>query len=245
MPEREPLLEVLIGGTTANTRCRAAQLQVDGRPVTVADYVLDDRPTHLVSTVGTFDELDARQRLSRGDQRQVAARGPDQQASSICTSPGPTRRPTQTSAPLRCARRLGTISFAHEVRRVAVGCLAGGGRPVSYFTCRPRDGALVEDDLVRGLHPMVGRRLDLWRLREFDITRLDAPEDVLLYHCIAKDNEADQRLVAMAQVRELAVVRDEDDRVTRCPRSSARSPTASRGSAGRAPLRGAAGSRST
>ena len=103
------------------------------------------------------------------------------------------------------------------MRRVAVGVCCRPGRPVSYFTFRPRGGALVEDDLVRGLHPMVGRRLDLWRLRDFDITRIDAPEDVLIYHCIAKDNEADQRLVAMAQVRELAVVRDDDDRVSSLP----------------------------
>ena len=57
---------------------------------------------------------------------------------------------------------------------------------------------------------MVGRRLNLWRLRDFDVTRLEAPEDVLLYHCVATDNPADQRLVALAQVRQLAVVRDED-----------------------------------
>ena len=71
---------------------------------------------------------------------------------------------------------------------------------------------MVEDDLVRGVHPMVGRRLNLWRLRDFEVTRLEAPEDVLLYHCVAPDNPADQRLVALAQVRQLAVVRDEDGR---------------------------------
>ena len=64
---------------------------------------------------------------------------------------------------------------------------------------------------------MVGRRLDLWRLRDFDITRLEAPEDVLLYHCVAKNNEADQRLVALTQVRELAVVRDDEGRVSSLP----------------------------
>ncbi len=64
---------------------------------------------------------------------------------------------------------------------------------------------------------MVGRRLNLWRLRDFHVTRLDAPEDVLLYHCVAQDNPADQRLVALAQVRQLAVVRDEEGRVTALP----------------------------
>ena len=76
---------------------------------------------------------------------------------------------------------------------------------------------MVEDDLVRGVHPMVGRRLNLWRLRDFDVTRLEAPEDVLLYHCVAPDNPADQRLVALAQVRQLAVVRDDDGAVIALP----------------------------
>ncbi|MGH3318157.1 MAG: hypothetical protein ACRDO0_18600, partial [Nocardioidaceae bacterium] len=89
----------------------------------------------------------------------------------------------------------------HEVRRVAVAACPGGGRPVSYFTFRPAESGVVEDELVRGIHPMVGRRLNLWRLRNFTITRLEAPEDVLLYHCVARDNESDQRLVALAQVR--------------------------------------------
>src|SRR5690242_18575054 len=130
--------------------------------------------------------------------------------------PNSTPQAASSAACVALRDRLMTVPFAHEVRRVAIGiCCAG--RPVTYFTFRPRGGELIEDDLVLGLHPMVGRRLDLWRLREFDITRVDAPEDVLLYHCIAKDNEADQRLVAMTQVRELAVVRDEDDRVSSLP----------------------------
>jgi len=115
------------------------------------------------------------------------------------------------------AAALQPIPFAHDVRRTAIGVCPGGARPVSYFTFRPRGAGLVEDELVRGLHPMVARRLDLWRLRDFDITRIDAPEDILIYHCIAKDNTADQRLVAMAQVRELAVVRDDEDRISSLP----------------------------
>ena len=64
---------------------------------------------------------------------------------------------------------------------------------------------------------MVGRRLNLWRLREFDVTRIEAPEDVLLYECVAKSNPADRRLVAVAQVRQLAVVRDTDGTVLGLP----------------------------
>ena len=96
----------------------------------------------------------------------------------------------------------------------------GAGREVTYFTYRPAPapvGGVVEDDLVRGVHPMVGRRLNLWRLRNFHLTRLEAPEDVLLYECVARDNPSDVRLVALAQVRQLAVVRDEEGRVIGLP----------------------------
>ena len=64
---------------------------------------------------------------------------------------------------------------------------------------------------------MVGRRLNLWRLRKFTLTRLEAPEDVLLYFAVAKENPADQRLIALAQVRQLGVVRDESGRVSSLP----------------------------
>jgi acetyl-CoA carboxylase carboxyltransferase component len=191
-------------------------LQVEGRPVTVADYVLDDRPTHLVSTVGSFAELDPTGALSRVVAEQIRARDAAQQSAVDLYLAWPQSPTDPDEACPALLEKLAGLPFTQEVRRVAVGiCCAG--RPVTYFTFRPRDGGLVEDDLVRGLHPMVGRRLDLWRLRDFDITRLDAPEDVLLYHCTARNNEADQRLVALTQVRELAVVRDDEDRVSSLP----------------------------
>jgi acetyl-CoA carboxylase carboxyltransferase component len=64
---------------------------------------------------------------------------------------------------------------------------------------------------------MVARRLDLWRLQDFEVTRLDAPDDVLLYGCVAPENETDVRLVALAQVRELSIVRDSAGNVTSLP----------------------------
>ena len=110
------------------------------------------------------------------------------------------------------------MPFAATVRRVAVGVVPDDEREVGYFTYRPdADGVMAEDEPVRGIHPMVGRRLNLWRLRDFDLTRLEAPEDVLLLHAVARGNPQDQRLVALAQVRQLVVVRDETGKVTALP----------------------------
>ncbi len=77
------------------------------------------------------------------------------------------------------------------------------------------------------------------------MTRLEAPEDVLLYECVARDNPEDRRLVALAQVRQVVVVRDEEGQVTGLPTSSGPSPTASRPSAGCGPAAAARGPSST
>ena len=67
-------------------------------------------------------------------------------------------------------------------------------------------GQLVEDTLYRNLHPMLGKRLDLWRLSNFRLERLASPEDVYLFHGIAHDNPRDHRLFALAEVRDLVRV---------------------------------------
>ncbi len=218
VPASEPLLEVLIRRHYREYEMHGLRaLHVSGRPFAVADYVLDARPTHLVSTLATFAELDPASGLAQELAEQVAARTSEQHSvvDLYLSWPDAPEEPDECSDLL--AEMLLPIAFAHDVRRTAIGVCPGAGRPVTYFTFRPIGGDLIEDGLVRGLHPMVGRRLDLWRLRDFDITRIASPEDVLLYHCTAKDNAADQRLVALAQVRELVVVRDEDDRVSSLP----------------------------
>ena len=218
IPDREPMLAVLVkrhyrehGLTGLREEC------VDDRPFAVADYTLDDRPTHLVSSLGTVAELEPGSPLVSALDDQLGRRAPDQQAvvDLYLSWPQAPESPEDASEQLRA--RLQALPFAHEVRRVAVAVSPGGGRPVGYFSFRTLDGSLAEDKLVRGVHPMVGRRLNLWRLRDFEVTRLEAPEDVLLYHCVARDNESDQRLVALAQVRQLVVVRDEDGNVTGLP----------------------------
>ena len=64
-----------------------------------------------------------------------------------------------------------------------------------HFTFRPADGAgqpegggaLAEDRLIRGLHPQVAERLQIDRLREFDLTRLpSADEEIYLFLAVAR-----------------------------------------------------------
>ena len=41
---------------------------------------------------------------------------------------------------------------------------------------------------------MINRRLHLWRLANFDVTRVPTVEDVYLYHCVGRENPSDERL---------------------------------------------------
>ncbi|GLZ31736.1 fused acetyl/propionyl-CoA carboxylase subuit alpha/methylmalonyl-CoA decarboxylase subunit alpha [Lentzea sp. NBRC 105346] len=87
-----------------------------------------------------------------------------------------------------------------------------------HFTFRPSDNGFVEERLVRGLHPRIADRMQLERLREFDLTRLPSlDEDVYLFRSTAKQNPSDERLIALAQVRDLTPLRDDDGRLVSLP----------------------------
>ncbi|MET0144939.1 MAG: carboxyl transferase domain-containing protein [Ilumatobacteraceae bacterium] len=74
-----------------------------------------------------------------------------------------------------------------------------------------------EDIGFRGLHPMIARRLQIWRLANFEITRLPAVGDVYLFDCVGRENRSDERLVAVAEVRDITPVRDERGRAVAIP----------------------------
>ena len=121
-------------------------------------------------------------------------------------------------AAVRLGERLRQLPLTGPVRRITVATSVDGGKDLRQFTFRPvPDGALAEDPLIRGVHPMVALLLGVSRLSDFDVTRLPAPDDVLLYRCQAHGNPSDQRLVAFAQVRELTVVRDHAGRASSLP----------------------------
>ena len=91
-----------------------------------------------------------------------------------------------------------------------------GGVDVLTFS-RGNDGALAEDQAFRGMHPMMADRMDVWRLEEFELERLPSAEDVYLFRAVAHDNPKDERLVALAEVRDLTPVRDGSGRITALP----------------------------
>jgi acetyl-CoA carboxylase carboxyltransferase component/biotin carboxyl carrier protein len=95
--------------------------------------------------------------------------------------------------------------------------VAGPGA-VQHFTLRPTpDGGYAEETLYRDAHPMMAKRLQLERLRHFDLERLSSEADVFLFRAVAKENPRDERLFAVAEVRDLTPVRDASGRVLQLP----------------------------
>ncbi len=82
---------------------------------------------------------------------------------------------------------------------------------------RGPDGTFREDEILRDLHPMMAKRLTFWRLDSFALERLPSAEDVYLFRAVARDNPKDERLFALAEVRDLTPVRGEDGRVVALP----------------------------
>jgi acetyl/propionyl-CoA carboxylase alpha subunit/acetyl-CoA carboxylase carboxyltransferase component len=234
---REPMLEVSARWHYGLQDMQSLRtFDLTGRPFVVCGYNLEIQPNRVspttsVVTVGRFDELVAGGRLAADLCAQLKAapeahvRVADLYLNWACAPATAEER----SAGLREA--LVASGIAGQVRRIVVGVTGGNqaSAPIEYFTFRRRiatgTGEFAEDTLVRGVHPLVGRRLHLWRLQNFHVTRVagpaadraagPVPDDVLLYHCVAKDNAADQRLVALAQVHRFEVARGADGRITR------------------------------
>ncbi|MGB0106185.1 MAG: carboxyl transferase domain-containing protein [Candidatus Sulfotelmatobacter sp.] len=116
---------------------------------------------------------------------------------------------------------LNKAHFPRSIRRIVVEVAgpsrAQGAGGMQHFTYRHGENTYREEKLYRGLHPMMAKRLHLWRLSNFNIERLPSAEDVYLLHAVARDNPKDERLIACAEVRDVTPVRDETGRIVKLP----------------------------
>jgi acetyl/propionyl-CoA carboxylase alpha subunit/acetyl-CoA carboxylase carboxyltransferase component len=131
-------------------------------------------------------------------------------------------QPEPEALALRLGELLAASPLPGRVARVTFTVAGTSGTAMRHrFTFRPVAGdraGLVEDRLIRGLHPQIAERLQLDRLREFDLTRLpSADEEIYLFKATAKSNAADERLIAMGQVRDLTPLREADGRLVALP----------------------------
>ncbi|MEW1734611.1 carboxyl transferase domain-containing protein [Nocardia beijingensis] len=107
-----------------------------------------------------------------------------------------------------------------QVHRITATVAGSNGAVMHHhFTFRPSATGPTEERLIRGLHPYIAQRMQMERLRKFDLTRLPSSDDeeIYLFRCVAKDNPADDRLIAFAQVRDLTALREHDGRLLALP----------------------------
>ncbi len=117
-------------------------------------------------------------------------------------------------------RVLDMHAVPHQVHRITATVAGSGGAVMHHhFTFRRAAAGMAEDRLIRGLHPYIAQRMQMERLRKFDLTRLPSSDDeeIYLFRCVAKENPADDRLVAFAQVRDLEPLREHDGRLLALP----------------------------
>ncbi|HET9081841.1 MAG TPA: carboxyl transferase domain-containing protein [Trebonia sp.] len=130
-------------------------------------------------------------------------------------------QPDPDALALRLGEILTASALPGRVARVTFTVAGTSGTAIRHrFTFRPAlDGTgFLEDRLIRGLHPQIAERLQLSRLRDFDLTRLpSADEEIYLFKATAKSNAADERLIAMGQVRDLTPLREADGRLVALP----------------------------
>ncbi|HEX4702453.1 MAG TPA: carboxyl transferase domain-containing protein, partial [Pseudonocardiaceae bacterium] len=178
-------------------------------------FVIAERArSRLVSTAVAFDALgDALRGLAT-----VTGTGEDDVSADIYLV-----WETQPEGSDAMAAALHGVVSAHplpsQVRRLTTTVAGSGGAVMHHhFTFRPSTTGMTEERLIRGLHPYIAQRMQLERLRKFDLTRLpSSDEEIYLFRCVARENPADERLVAFAQVRDLTELRERDGRLVALP----------------------------
>ncbi len=218
-PLRSVLLETMTRRyyrTRPGTEFRDATL--DGRPILAARYTSEHGPRRLVTAYVDLDELPA---AAQAFASEAAGLHGDELAVADFYAQHKGGAPSQPELAETLRTELSRVAFPASVRRVVVAvAVPGRGRGMSaidIFTFRPGPDGLVEDEVLRGLHPMMGERLELWRLSEFALERLPSSEDLYLFRGIARDDPKDERLFALAEVRDLTPLRDDEGRVASLP----------------------------
>ncbi len=185
-----------------------------GHLVLSAEYTLDGRCVHLVVVYAPLAQLSAVSRAVAahlaGSESDAAA-GVDQDRQIVVdVTAWRDGRPCDGD---RLAREVGDLlhrcHFDRPLHRLDITVTGVPGdahepQPAHHLTFRQGDGStFVEERIYRDLHPMLAKRLELWRLGNFALERLPSAEDIYLFHAVAADNPADHRLVALAEVRDL------------------------------------------
>ncbi|MCU1606760.1 MAG: acetyl-CoA carboxylase, biotin carboxylase subunit, partial [Modestobacter sp.] len=201
----DPILEVL---TRRYYRSRDLQhvrsFLLDGHSCVAADYELNGARLHLLCLMVEVQALPSA--LSSLAASVADVGDPANLLVDLYLS-WPDRPADADAMAVELRELLGGVPALRTSRRVTVTVCTPGG-DVEAVTFRPSPDGPAEERIIRGLHPLTAQRLNLWRLENFDAVRLPSAEDTYLFHVTGKENPNDQRLIAMAEVRDLTPLRD-------------------------------------
>ncbi|MDH3227859.1 MAG: fused acetyl/propionyl-CoA carboxylase subunit alpha/methylmalonyl-CoA decarboxylase subunit alpha, partial [Thermoleophilia bacterium] len=211
--DHEPMLEVL---TRRYYKIRNLQdvtrLRHGDRQFVTASYEHQDQGARLVTTLADAADLPTTAlELAELATADNAARAIGEIYLLWKEPPDPDVMAEEISKALAPSPELARLS------RLAISVVGAGGDVVSHFTYRRIKGVLREDRVVRGLHPMIARRLHFGRLAHFEVARMPSVEDTYLFHCSDRSEEADERLIALAEVRDLTTTREVFGALTSLP----------------------------
>jgi acetyl-CoA carboxylase carboxyltransferase component len=188
---------------------------LEGQVFAIAGYDHRGSHVHLIATHAGYERLAG----SLEAVRRLAAEAP---ASSEIVAdlyfwrPGPAGDEDAVAGEV--AALLESPGLPSGLRRVAAVLFGPEGSQSFTFRRSEAEGdAFREDRIYRGIHPMLALRLELWRLQNFHLERLPAPDGIYFFHGVAHENPRDERLFAVAEVRDLTPVRDGAGRVVQLP----------------------------
>ncbi len=192
--------------------------QLDGYDVALARYVVDGVARLLVTAYVELEDVTA---IANAFARHAETLAPGELAVLDLYAQHHDQAPVREQTAAQLLAALAQVPAPPAVHRVVVAVAeprrGRGMSAIDLFTFRPGPSGLVEDKVLRGLHPMMGHRLRLSRLREFELERLPSDEDIYMFRGVARANAKDERLFALAEVRDLTAVHDERGRVVALP----------------------------
>ena len=215
---REVLLEVLARRFYRIRDLRGLTVAREGGHLLCsADYEVDNREIHLVVAYLPLADLPGLATAVAGHLTHVE---PSRKIVVDVHTWQHGEMPSDDDTAAQIAGLLPACAFGRQLWRLDVTVTSVTGSAPSrhgtqHLTFREgADGWFEEELIYRNLHPMLAKRLDLWRLANFRLRRLPSAADVHVFHGVAHDNPEDQRLFALAEVRDLVPVRHASGTVT-------------------------------
>ena len=216
---RHTMLEVLIRRYYRIRKVENLQaLEVDGHSLVTAEYDHEGKRIHALAMYADYADASKAAQATASFAASVPPEH-DVVLDIYLSKSGKLADVETAEADLR--KMINHVVFPRPLRRIVIS-LAGvcPGQRISHmqhFTYRVGGNGYQEETLYRGVHPMMGKRLHLWRLSNFEIQRLPSVEDVYFLHAVARDNPKDERMFAAAEIRDVTPIRDDAGRVIRLP----------------------------